>query len=238
MSKDNEQVTPEVKEVKPETTEAKEEKTIGEVLQAEPKKEPTKPEFTPADFMAVKSKNKELAKTVKELQEKIAKGADNDEVDDDVEDIYEQFPDVDKKFIKLVTKQAKEAAKAEFDDKFRPIEEERKSAEINKIFNKYYKDAMEKMPEYADIVDKEVIKTLSLQKSNANKTFPQIIEETYGRAIVGRKTIETTTPRGGKESGAIDYARAAKDTEYFKEIMSDPTSKKNYNDGLAQRIIR
>jgi hypothetical protein len=238
MSTDNGQVTPEVKEVKPEKTEIKEEKTIGELLQGESKKETPKSEFTPADFMAVKSKNKELARTVKELQEKIAEGAKSSDIDSDVDAILAEFPDVDKKFIQLVTKQAKEAARAEMEEKFAPIEADRKATEFKKVFNKFYKDALDKMPEYAEIVNKEVIMSLAGHKANANKTIPQIIEETYGNAIGGKRTIETTVPRGGKDPVGVDFQRATRDTAYFKEIMANPDLKKEYNAGLLKRIIR
>jgi len=94
------------------------------------------------------------------------------------------------------------------------------------------------MPEYENLVNREVIKVLSLDPKNANKTFAQLIEETYGKAITGKRTIETTKPGGGKEPTEIDFDKALKDTEYFKEIMSNPTLKKKYNDSISSRVSR
>lgn len=233
----------EVKEVQPEKTDVKpgaeKEKTIGELLQSEPKKEPAKPDMVGLDkFLDIKKENKELKKAMKDLEEKIADGAKNADIDDDVDAILEEFPDVDKKFIKLVTKQAKEAARAEMEEKFAPIEAEKKATEFKKVFNKFYKDALDKMPEYDGIVNKDVIMSLAGHKANANKTIPQIIEETYGNAISGKRTIETTVPRGGKEPETVDFDKARRDTAYFKEVMSNPDLKKQYNEGLAQRVLR
>jgi hypothetical protein len=82
----------------------------------------------------------------------------------------------------------------------------------------------------------EVIKTLSLDPKNSNKTISQLIEETYGNALPGKRSIEQNKPGGSKESGEIDFDRAKKDGSYFKEIMADPGLKKKYNDNLIGRV--
>lgn len=233
----------EVKDVQPEKTDVKPEvaaeKTIGEVLQAEPKKESPKPDVVGLDkFLDIKKENKELKKALKELEAKIADGDDIDEIEDDASDIYEQFPDVDKKFIKAVVRQAEKVAESKLEAKFKPLEDAQKETDFTKVFNKYFKDAVEKMPDYADIVNKDVIKSLASQKSNANKTLPQLIEETYGKAIGGKRTVESTVHRGGKEPNKVDVERASKDMAYLREVLSDPELKRQYNDGLAQRVLR
>ena len=57
--------------------------------------------------------------------------------------------------------------------------------------------ALQNAPEYRDVVNVSVIKALAFNPANANKTYRQLLEEAYGNAITGQRTVETTTPRGG-----------------------------------------
>jgi hypothetical protein len=68
--------------------------------------------------------------------------------------------------------------------------EKQKKEEIDKIFQKYFTLAMDTMPEYKNIVDPLVIKELSLKSENGNKTFQQLITETYASKLPV-KTLET-----------------------------------------------
>lgn len=249
MSKDTQVPAQETQNVQPETpTEEKKEQEvvdqpIGDVLQTESKKEDTKkPEFTSADFMAVKTQNKELKKALKDLEKRIEDGASNNEISSDIDSIAEEY-NVDSKFLKKLEGAIKSKLEGEIEErvssKLKPLEEKEKEAKLDKVFSQYYDDAMGRMPdEYKDIVNRDVIKALSLQPHNSRKTLPQLIEETYGRAIVGRKTIETTTHRGGVDPTKVDIDLARKDPAYFKEVMANPELKKQYNEGLAQRSLR
>lgn len=72
---------------------------------------------------------------------------------------------------------------------------------VDKLFQKYFTLAMDTMPEYKSIVDPAVIKELSLKAENSNKTFQQLITETYAsklpikvlEAIVSTSTVSTST---------------------------------------------
>jgi len=66
----------------------------------------------------------------------------------------------------------------------------------------------------------------------------QILEEAYGNAITGKRTIETTKPGGGKEPTEVDYHRAQTDSEYFKQIMDSPNLKKKYNEKAMDEVTR
>lgn len=70
--------------------------------------------------------------------------------------------------------------------------------QIDLAFQKYFKQAIDILPEYKDIVDPIVMKELSLKPENSNKTFPQLIIETYGIKLPA-KTLKnavstSTTP--------------------------------------------
>lgn len=228
-------------EVKPEAKPAEEVKTetIGDVLETKPKEE--KSDSVPlAAFLEVKNDNKELKKELVALQRKIDAGASAEEVSEDIDAIGEEFG-VDKKFLKklstAIEKRADKLAEQKLEKTLGPLNERERSAKIDKIFKEHFDKAMTDMPEYAEIVNPAVIKALSLDPSNQNKTFTQLIEETYGKALpAGKRTLETTTPRGGKSPDGIDYERAKKDQKYFAEIMSDPDLKKEYNASLVARV--
>jgi len=94
------------------------------------------------------------------------------------------------------------------------------------------------MPEYKNVANKSVIKTLSLDPANSNKTFEQILEDVYGNSVTGKRTMETSTPRGGKDdTQTIDKSRLG-EKGYFNEIKGDPALKKKYNEGLIDRMSR
>ncbi len=63
---------------------------------------------------------------------------------------------------------------------------------IDESFTKYYNLALDRLPEYKPIVDPEVIKRLSLDPSNKDKTFSQLIIETYQSKLL--KEIVVTNP--------------------------------------------
>lgn len=202
-----------------------------------------KPETVGLDkFLELKGENKELKKAVKSLQDKIEEGGvGKGEISDDLDEIAKEF-NVDKGFLNklkkaLGGKQVPKEADDKVSGRLEKLEAEKKQESIDKAFTKHFEKAMEKMPEFKSVVNAEVIKTLSLDPRNADKTFTEIIEETYGKAIpAGRRTIEKTTPGGGKEPTEIDFDRAVKDGAYYKELMADPALKKKYNDGIEKRI--
>lgn len=209
------------------------EKTVSEVMA------PASNDTVPlAAHLETKNENKELKKSLKALEAKIAEGGNADDVTDDLAAIGEEFG-VDPKFMKKLGAAVSAkvaAAKAEVGQELAGLKEKDRSAELDRVFGTHFDSAIEAMPEFKDIANREVIKTLSLDPKNANKTFSQIIEETYGHAISGKRSIETTTPGGGKGPEPIDYARASRDNAYFSEIMKDPAKKAEYNKDLAKRL--
>jgi len=59
-----------------------------------------------------------------------------------------------------------------------------------------------------------VIKALAFNPANKNKTYSQLLDEAYGNALTGRRTIETTTPRGGAKDTKVDMQRAQSDEAF------------------------
>jgi len=219
---------------------AKKETTIGEVLDPKEKKDGEGKTVPEAAFLELKKENKETKKALADLQRKIEAGASKEEVNADIESIGEEFG-VDKKFLNklaaAIRKEADKDAEERLAGRLKPLEEKERAAKIEKVFTQHFDKAMVDMPEYADIVNRDVIKALSLDPSNQNKTFTQLIEETYGKALpAGKRTLETTTHRGGKSPDKVDFDRASKDQKYLTEILSNPDTKKEYNEGLTERL--
>lgn len=190
-------------------------------------------------FLELKRENKEFKKSIKDLEAKISEGATKQEVSADISALSEEYPDVDKNFLTKLAATIKAQVEKDTDEKLssrlKPLEQKEKDEKIDSVFSTHFNLAMEKMPEFKDIINRDVIKTLSLDPRNKNKTFQQIIEETYGNALTGKRTIEPTTPGGGKDPENLDFDRARIDTNYFKEVMANPRLKAEYNDKMLKK---
>lgn len=110
-----------------------------------------------------------------------------------------------------------------------------KADKFNDAFSKQYNTALERGPEFQAIANPDVIKTLATLPQNKNKTVSQLLEETYGNALTGKRTIETTQPGGGKDPEPLDIAKAEKDINYFNEVMADPKKKAQYNEQMLRK---
>lgn len=221
-----------------EKKETPKEETIGDVVNPE-KKEETVPL---ASFLELKKSNKELSKQMKDLQKSIEEGANKKEVSSDIKAIAEQHG-VDESFLKDFADSIKKQAESEIDEKissrFKPLEEKEKAEKFNQTFDQHYSKALERMPEFNGIANKEVIKALATNPANSSKTFSQLLEEAYGHLIQGKKTLDAGGSRGNKNDNlTVDIEKAKKDPAYFKEIMADPNLKKQYNDNLMERLSK
>lgn len=195
--------------------EAPAEPTVAELhADAEPSEKPAKPDSVPlSKFVAEKQKRKALQKELDALRADLE---DDPEVE---EDEIEERPDV------------KALA-----DKLDKIEKDERRKQLNAAFEKSLHDALENSPEYKDIANVEVIRQMAFNPQNKDKTYHQLLEEAYGNALSGRRTIETTTPRGGAKDSKVDIDRARTDTAYRREVLADPELKRQYNEGLTDRI--
>lgn len=236
------EVKPEiVPEVKPEVGAIIEGEKIGELLKEKPKEEPT---IRESEFLELKNENKGLFKEIKKMQEMIVNGLSKKEVSETLKKIGDKY-NVDPNFLDEVSK----AIKAEADEekvitKAKPVDEKEKSEKstsetdrIDKIFKEQYAKTLEAMPEFKDIADADVIKSLTLDPTNSHKTFAQVLEKAYGHLVKGKgKTLDSAQPGGRKENTEIDFNKASKDPDYFKSLMADPASRREYNSNLAKRL--
>jgi hypothetical protein len=234
-----EEKTEEKSEDKPEAT--KEEK-VGDIFkedeQEKEEKQPTIPvkekETVPLSVFL------DLKKDMKELKESHREGATQKEISHDLKAIAEKH-DVSLEFLNELaeTLEAKAEARAEakVTSRLKPLEEKERAERFNNAFEQHYKLALENAPEFKDVANKDVIKSLVSDPRNSNKTFTEIMESAYGHLLTGKKGLETSSPRGRlTETSEIDYIKAQKDEKYFSEIMANPVLKEKYNKGLPTRL--
>jgi hypothetical protein len=220
-------------EVTPEVTEA----VLGDMLQHEPEPE-HKAETVGLDkFLDIKKQNKELKKEMDKLKSQIENGDDVSNVDiDEIADEYGVDKGFLKKFEASIRSQMNNDFEAKVSEKLKPLEQAEKAKQANQTFESIYNQTLERMPEYANLIDKDSLRTLAFQKENAALSLPQLVEKIYGRSLSGKKTIETTTPRGGKDPQEIDFKLARTDAQYFSDIMADPAMKAKYNQNIESRL--
>jgi len=121
-------------------------------------------------------------------------------------------------------------------DKLAKIEEKERQVRQDAILSEGIDKALAEAPEYKKVANTDLLKQMAMLPQNKDKTFNQLLDEAYGNAISGKRTIESTTPRGGAADVKVDMERAQRDAEYRKEILRDPEMKKQYNVGLENRI--
>jgi hypothetical protein len=186
-------------------------------------------------FVAEKVARKKAEKELKALKKSIEEGASQEEISEDIEEISEEY-DIDPVFLgKLVTsikKKTEKELEAKIDSKFGDKD---KTDKFETAFTNAFKVALERGPEFQSIANPEIIKTLAKLPQNSKKTVSQLLEETYGNALTGKRTIETTTPGGGKDPEPLDLKRAEQDIEYYKQVMADPKKKAQYNAHMLAR---
>ena len=227
----------ESKETNPAETVAdttKKDETVGNALNTK-KEAKMVPE---AVLIEYKKENKQIAKELKDLKEFIESGATKKEISMDLKELADKHnvdADFLNEFASAVQKKAQADTEEKLNSKIRPIEEKENAKKRDEIFDKHFDKTLEDMPEFKGIVNKDVIKALALDPQNENKTFTQIFNDSYGHLITGKKTLESTKPRGGAEDVAIDFNKASTNPEYFKEIMADPELKRKYNEDIATR---
>jgi hypothetical protein len=211
--------------------------TIGEMMN-----KGKEPQVVPLSaHIELKKEYKKLEGEIKELKKSVEAGASKTEVSASIDALVSEFPDVDPTFLRKLSQsvaaEAETKAEQKLAERLKPLQEREESSRIDSIFSEHFDKAVSELPEYKEVVNREVIKQLSLLPQNANKTFSQLIEETYKNATIGKRSIDAAATRAGKDSDAkVDVAKAQRDPAYMKEVLSNPELKKQYREGIIGRI--
>lgn len=223
---------PIVDETTAETTqEVDTQETIGEMAGEEPAPRVVDEHI----FVAEKKARKQAERELKALKKSIEEGATPQEISDNIADISEEY-DIDPNFLSKLVSNIKEETTRELEAKMNSkFGDKDKTDKFETAFTNAFKVALERGPEFQSIANPEIIKTLAKLPQNSKKTVSQLLEETYGNALTGKRTIETTTPGGGKDPEPLDLKRAEQDIEYYKQVMADPKKKAQYNAHMLAR---
>ncbi|OQB08212.1 MAG: hypothetical protein BWY21_01392 [Parcubacteria group bacterium ADurb.Bin216] len=212
------------------TTQVPEKETVGDIISEKEKR--VVPESALIEY---KKQNKELKREINDLKKLVESGASKKEVSADISKLAEDY-NVDKTFLEGLVGAIKAEAKAEMEEKLKPIQEKEKKELFERKFADSFNKAIEEMPEFKTIADIRVIKALALDPENRNKTLEDLFEETYGKFVTReKKTLEANTPGGGKNVG-VDFERCQKDAEYRKSVLKNPALKKIYNENMIKNI--
>lgn len=108
---------------------------------------------------------------------------------------------------------------------------------LTKAVNQLVDEFMDEMPEYDDIFDSEDLKEIILSNPNKYARMPiiQIVEKFYGRAVKGKKGIESVKPAGTSHQAEKKTGGKLTDKE-FEAIKDDPEAMKDYRKDLVSRI--
>jgi hypothetical protein len=217
------------------------EETVGDVLAPETKK--PEPKMVPeAALIKYKDLSKDQAKEIARLKASIEDGSTKSEIRDSIKEIAKESG-VDETFLQKYADRIKQEVREEMKDsvesELKPIKEKERASQIDRLFSEHYEKAMSQLPELANVANKETIKALSLNPENRNKTFVQIIEESYGHLASGKRTLDPASSRAGKNDGSeVDMEKAGKGGAYFDEVMANPVTKKKYNDAMTERLSK
>lgn len=195
-----------------------------------------------AAFLEEKNARKELTKEVQRLTAAIGAGATDKEVSQSIDSVAEEFG-LDKaalnKLARAIRVETEAAAEEKFSKRLKPFEDSARAEAVRKAFTAHYDKALENMEDFKGIVNKDVIFRLTVDPANANKTISEIIEDTYGSALGGKRTVDSANSSRGTDASAIlDKARMNTDEKYLDEVLANPILKKQYDDALLEYMKR
>ncbi|MDC1191105.1 hypothetical protein N8148_02780 [Gammaproteobacteria bacterium] len=228
------QELPEEPQNVPEEPQAEEEQdeTMEELLGTKEEEVEKKDDSVPlAKFLELKSELSEIKKAVMSKSEKA----------DTIEALADEY-DVDIDFVSRLSKNIEAKTSKAIQDKYEPIiakqQIEQQREKTDKMFDTVYGKAIESLPDFTNVVNKDVIKKLALDDSNSKKTVKQIIKEVYGgmvEKVDGQPHPSFEKPSTGtRNPGTLDYSNLS--NEDHKTIASDPKLKAEYGEWAVENL--
>lgn len=136
----------------------------------------------------------------------------------------------------------KEKVKSELEQEFTPqlaeldkIKRDKEKQDFETKFNNLVDASIAEMPEYANLVDKDDLKQWVKSGQYSKLTLPQLIEQKYGKFVVGKKTLESS--HASKQIEKPDTSKPLTDDQYLK-LDTDPELRKEWAGSLIERAKR
>lgn len=238
--------TPEVAEVKEETKPLE----VETLESLETLSEKTEDAVPLKKYMAEKNAKRDAEAKAQQLEAEIAQLRNNpyksnQDIKVDVQSLSEKHgidAEVLSDILNASYNMTKEKVKAELEQEFTPklaefeqIKREKEKQDFESKFNNLVEASIAEMPEYANLVDKEDLKQWVKSGQYSKLTLPQLIEQKYGKFVVGKKTLETS--HASKQVEKPDTSKPLTDDQYLK-LDSDPELRKEWADSLIERAKR
>lgn len=232
-SAEEEVITPTTEDQGEETIEVddSQESTLGDVLddaeqggsQTTPDKKSTKSDEDSVPLHVVIDMKNEIKDLKRKLKDK---EISSDDFNDQAKDLLEEYSDVDPGFVKKLLSAAKEEARKELLPEIDKINRTKRIEQQQATLKNLLDNSIAANPEFADVINEDVILQLAKDPKNKDKTMTQLIEETYGKTLTkGTKTLEST--RGGSRKSDIpNFAKLSVEEE--REVLNDPIQRKKY----------
>ena len=201
-------------------------------------------------YMAEKNAKRDLEHKAKELETELAKLRENPyksnrDIKLDVKSLSDKHG-IDEEVLSDILNASytmtKDKVKAELEQEFTPklaefeqIKREKEKQDFESKFNNLVSQSLAEMPEYTDLVDREDLKTWVKSGQYSKLTLPQLIEQKYGKFVVGKKTIESS--HASKQVELPDTSKPLSDDQYLK-LDTDPELRKKWAEGLTERMKR
>lgn len=243
------ETTPEVETT--EETKPQEEKPQMETLESlETLSEKTDDSVPLKKYMAEKNARRDVEAKAKELEAEITKLRENpyksnQDIKLDVKSLSDKHgidEEVLSDILNASYNMTKEKVKAELQQELNPklaeletIKKEKEKQDFENKFNNLVNQSLQEMPEYTDLVDKDDLKQWIKSGQYSKLTLPELIEQKYGKFVVGKKTLESS--HASKQVDPIDASKPLTDEQILK-LDSDPDLKKQWREGLLERAKR
>lgn len=201
-------------------------------------------------YMAEKNAKRDAEHKAKELEAELTKLRENphkssEDIKFDVKSLAQKH-DISEEVLSDILNASynltKDKVKAELEQEFTPklaefenIKRDKERQEFETKFSIVLEQSLADMPEYSNLVDKEDLKQWVKSGQYSKLTLPQLIEQKYGKFVVGKKTIETS--HASKQVESIDTSKPLSDEQYLK-LDTDPNLKKEWAEGLIERAKR
>lgn len=201
-------------------------------------------------YMAEKNAKRDAEAKAKELEAEITKLRENpyksnQDIKVDVKSLSQKHgidEEVLSDILNASYSMTKDKVKAELEQELNPklvefeqIKREKEKQDFETKFNALVTQSLNEMPEYTDLVDKDDLKQWVKSGQYSKLTLPQLIEQKYGKFVVGKKTIETS--HASKQIEPIDNSKPLSD-EQMLQLDKDPQLKKEWREGLLERAKR
>lgn len=162
-------------------------------------------------------------------------GADPDSIRELAELIRDEVaPQKEEKSSKASKVQPKEDDEDEDDEEELP---KFNKGRLTKAVNQLVDEFLEEMPEFEEIVEADDLKEIILSNPQKYAKTPiiEIVEKFYGKAIKGKKGIESMKPSGSSHQAEKKVGGKLSEKE-FEAIKDDPEAMKEYRKDLFSRV--